>query len=214
MNLKSRRLRYAAGVGACLALASVVGGCHCRRVNEAYVSPSPLAPLGTIIDQFHQTQEANAEHSDFVIYQHEFALGSDRLNVAGMDHVKQIAARLPEFIDPRQANALQDGRLVIVQRSNNSEDEKSEFQYPVNPNPELDMQRREVIVRSLIAMGIPDADQRVVVSHALTPGQKATEAERDYQRGLSGGFGMGGYGGYGGGFGMGGIGGMGGGGFF
>jgi hypothetical protein len=211
MNLKSRYLRYAAGVGAGLALASVVGGCCCRRVNEAYVSPSPMAPLGAITDQVHQTQETNAEHSDFVIYQHEFGLGTDRLNVAGMDHVKQIAARLPQLIDPQQANALQDGRLVLVERSNMSRVDDTEFEYPVNQNPDLDMQRREVVVRSLIAMGIPDAEQRVVISNALTPGQKATEAERDYQQGLSGGFGMGGYGGYGGGFGMGGIGGMGGG---
>ena len=108
-----------------------------------------------------------------------------------------------------------DGRLVLIERSNTSIDEGTEFEFPVHPNPQLDLERREVIVRSLVAMGIPDAEQRVVISNALTPGQKATEAERDYQRGFSGGFGSGGYGGYGGGFGMGGIGGGGmGGGFF
>jgi len=206
MFLRNYKLRFVAGVGLVLATMS---GCA-RHQRTAYVAPAPAAPLGTVIDQVDQIQEANAENSDFVIYEHEFELGTDRLNVAGKDHVKQIAARLPQFIDPSQpTDPQQDGRFVLVERSKTTIDENSEFEYPVNPNPQLDMQRREVVARSLAAMGISDAEQRVVVSHALTPGQKGTEADRDYQQAISGG-GMGGFGGGFGGFG-GGMGGFGGG---
>lgn len=203
--------RPAALALACLLTVPLLTGCATRwnRIRAVYQTPAPPAPLGTVIDQINQTQEANAERSDFVIYMHEFRLtmdGKDRtvgtteLNDAGKDHVKQIAARLPQH----------PGCLVLVQRSLTSFTPGTEFEYPVNPNPELDMKRREVIVRALTAMGVPDADQRVVVSHALTPGQKSIEAERDYSQAISN---YGGYGGFGGGFGFGGFGGIGGGGF-
>ena len=184
-------------------------GCATRwhRVRAAYQTPAPPQTLGTVIDQVNQTQEANAERSDFVIYMHEFRItmdGKDRtvgtteLNDAGKDHVKQIAARLPQH----------PGCLVLIERSLTSFTPGTEFEYPVNPNPALDMKRREVVVRALTAMGVPDADQRVVVSHALTPGQKSVEAERDYSQAINQ---YGGYGGFGGGFGFGGFGGIGGG---
>jgi hypothetical protein len=165
-----------------------------------YRTPPPPATLGTISDNIWQMHEGNAEMSDFVIYMHEFQLDKDptQLNDAGKDHVKQIAARLhhhPEF-------------LVLIQRSLTSIKPGTEFEFPVNPDPELDMRRREVVARSLAAMGVPDADQRVVVSHALTPGQKSIEAERDYNQALNA---FGGFGGFGGGFGFGGFGGFGGG---
>ncbi|MBS0265041.1 MAG: hypothetical protein JSS02_24130 [Planctomycetes bacterium] len=214
MNLKYRVKQMATGLGTGILVASIVSGCHGRRVREAYVSPQPLPPLGSVIDQVNQVQETNAEHSDFVIYQHEFEMDTDRLNLAGKDHVKQIAARLPQLMEPDPVDGLDTPRLILIERSNTTVVDGTEFEYPVHPNPELDMQRREVIVRALVAMGIRDAEDRVVISNALTPGQKASEAERSYYMGLGGGFGMGGYGGYGGGFGMGGIG-MGGGmGFF
>jgi len=196
---------------ACVLMVPLLSGCGARwhRIRSAYQTPAPPAPLGTVIDQINQTQEANAERSDFVIYMHEFRLtmdgksrtvGTTELNDAGKDHVKQIAARLPQH----------PGCLVLVQRSLSSFIPKpgSEFEYPVNPNPDLDMARREVVVRALTAMGVPDADQRVVVSPALTPGQKSFEAERDYSQALNQ---YGGYGGFGGGFGFGGFGGFGGG---
>lgn len=186
-------------------LPMVVGCGHWRNVRSAYRRPG-VPTLGYLVDDINQMQEGNAERSDFVIYQHEFTLNTDELNDAGKSHVQQIAARLPQHPE----------FVVLVERSLTSVKEGTEFEYPVNPNPKLDMQRREVIVRSLLAMGIADADQRVVVSYALTPGQKAIEAERDYQQQL------GGFGGYGGGFGFGGgfggfgggFGGFGGGGFF
>ena len=163
------------------------------------VSPPPQ---GTLSDPIWIAQAENAEPSKFVLYQHEFTYNQARLNWAGEDHLKQIAARL---------HAGQN-YPVLVERSTTSKVEATEYKYPVHPNPQLDMQRRAVIVQALTSLGIPDAEQRVVVSPALVRGQEDLEAERAYSRSF--GFG-GGYGGFGGGFGGfgGGIGGMGGGGF-
>lgn len=132
------------------------------------------APLGTLSDPIWQNQESNAEHSDFVIHQHEFTGNTEVLNTAGEDHVKQIAARLLSGQDAQ----------VLVERSMTSARPDTEYKYRVHPNPELDMRRREIVVRSLSAMGIADAAERVVVSPALTPGITADEAESAYRSGI------------------------------
>ena len=139
------------------------------------------------------------------MYQNEFDVNTRQLNMAGQDHVKQLAARLLGGQD----------LPVVVERSLSTARETTEHKYSVHPNPQLDMMRRDVIVRSLTAMGVSDADQRVVVAPALTPGYTSPEAERAYyqsfQNGLfgRGGFGGSGFGNFGsGGFGFGGIGGF------
>jgi len=172
----------------------------CRR---ALLVPPPPPPLGYANDPIWQVQESNAEASDFVIYQHEFEkIDGLRLNTAGEDHVKQIAQRAYSgFQYP-----------VIIERSTTSVDPRDKYSYPVHVNPELDLKRREVVVAALTEMGVEDADQRVVVAPALTPGFEGFEAERAYQSIGRGGFGGNGFGG--GGFGRGGFGGgFGGGGF-
>ncbi len=175
---------------ACLIIL-VAGGCQGPAWRNYYASP-PAAPLGSLSDPVWQNQEINAEHSDFVIHDHEFELNPDRLNTGGEDHVKQIAARLLEGQDA----------TVVVERSMSSPRPDTEHQYPVHPNPELDMRRRDIIVRSLLAMGVSDADERVVVAPAFAQGITGNEAEAAYGVGLSGGgFGGTGIGGFGGGFG-------------
>ena len=164
-------------------------GCECWK--QYYQSPSSL-PLGTASDPVWQNQERNAEASDFVVHEHEFQMDAEWLNLGGEDHVKQIAARL---LGGQETP-------VIVERSMSSPAPGTKYQYPVNPNPELDARRREIIVRSLAAMGIQDADQRVVVAPALTPGITGNEAENIYYQGLGtqgyGATGMRGLGGFGG----------------
>lgn len=165
-----------------------LGATGCEGWKQYYRSPSSL-PLGTASDPVWQNQERNAEMSDFVVYEHEFQLDTEWLNLGGEDHVKQIAAR------------LQGGQeaTVLVERSMSSPAPGTKFQYPVNPNPELDARRRDIIVRSLAAMGIQDADQRVVVAPALTPGITGNEAEANYYQGLGNqGYGASGRGGFGG----------------
>jgi hypothetical protein len=158
------------------------------------------SPMGTLSDPIWIAQEENAEPAKFVIYQHEFVYNQARMNWAGEDHIKQIAARL---------HAGQN-YPVLVERSMTSKLEYTEYKYPVHANPQLDMQRRAVIVQMLTALGVPDAEQRVVVSPALTRGFQDGEAERAYGRSFFFGGGFGGFGGGFGGFGSG-FGGFGGG---
>lgn len=165
--------------------------------DEYYVEPP--APLGTISDPVWERHEENAEASDFVVYDHEFVGNTTRLNKAGEDHVKQIAARVAETPFP-----------VIVEPSSMSRREGDKYGFPVHNNHELDMQRRELVVRALNYMGVEDADQRVVVAPALAPGFEQFEAEAAYERGFE----NRGFNGFGGFFGLGGFGGFGGGGVF
>jgi hypothetical protein len=161
-------------------------GCGPWRQFRTHAEP----PLGSISDNIWQTQEYNSEASEFVVYDHEFKLNQARLNTAGEDHVKQIAERLLAGQD----------FPVVVERSMTSPRENTRFGYPVHPNPQLDMQRRDVIVRALQMLGVADAEERAVVAPAFATGYEATEAARSYTRGLGtqGGYG-GGWGGWGGG---------------
>jgi hypothetical protein len=161
------------------------------------------SPQGTLSDPIWIAQEENAEPSKFVLYQHEFVYNQARLNWAGEDHLKQIAARLHSG-----ANFP-----VLVERSVTSKREDTDYKYPVHLNPELDMQRRAVVVQLLAALGVPDAEQRVIVAPPLTRGMQDGEAERSFYRSFNWGGGYGGQGGFGGfGGGGGGFGGFGGGG--
>lgn len=199
------RFRWAGAWFALVAVLLITGCQGGPRVPLYYNAPSVEPPLGTISDPIWQAQEDNAEPSKFVVYQHEWDLNTLRLNTGGEDHVKQIAARLISG----------QNFPVLVERSDTTIREYTEFKYPVHPNRELDLARRAIIVQSLVAMGITDAEQRVIVSPALTPGFTEGEAERAYIRGMhnnmwGGGFGGGFGGSFGGGFGGFGGGGIGG----
>ncbi len=180
--------------------AVVITASGCRNRNLArwiYESPSAPMMLGAQSDEIWMKQEVGAEASDFVVYQHEFNLNTTRLNMAGEDHVKEIASRLIAGQD----------FPVVIERSMTAVRENTEFEYPVHPNPELDMQRRAVIVRALAAMGVTEVEPRVLVAPAMAEGVKATEAEAAYINALNLGDGVGGGGGFGGfgGFGFGGF---------
>jgi hypothetical protein len=179
-------------------------GCHHYHGARALYQPPPaVAPLGAISDPIWQSQEARAEASEFVIYQHEFEDDAPWLNFCGKSHVKQIAARLQYC--PNMP--------VVIQPDMTKIDERTEFKYPVHPNPELDLKRREMIVLALQEMGVADAEKRVVVAPAWAEGFTAVEAQAVYNQALSGagqfggGFGFGGFGSSfgGGGFGQGGF---------
>lgn len=172
---------------AALALSlNLVDGCAHR--GGLFNSPSMVPPQGTLSDPMWQMQEDNAEPSKFVLYQHEWTLNTTRLNTLGEDHLKQIAARI---------NAGQNF-AVIIERSNTTTREATEYKYPVHVNPELDMRRREVVVQALTMMGVPDAAQRVVVSKAITRGYTDVEAARVLWINSGRNMGMGGSGGFGG----------------
>ena len=184
-----------------LLLAAACSSAGCRQINHArglYQPPPPQTPLGTTSDTIWQMQERNAEASDFVVYQHEFRIEETSLNTSGQNHLVEIAYRLQGGQD----------YPVVVEKSTFSVRPGTEFEYPVHPNPALDMDRRAVVVAALEKMGVTDAERRVVVAPAFAPGQQAGEAVGAYQRGLRS---FGGFGGLGGGFFGGGFGGFGGG---
>jgi len=170
--------------------ASSTGCGHCckkDRCNYSTAAAYQITPLGTISDPVWQQHETNAEASDFVIHEHEWNDNTTELNHAGMDHVKQIAVRAEMTPFP-----------IIVQQSSMTARADTKYQFPVHNNEELDMLRRELIVHALVQMGWDEttADNRVVVSPALTPGFESFEGEQAYDVGFGGGFG--GFGGFGG----------------
>lgn len=143
-------------------------------------------PLGTISDPIWQQQERNAEASDFVIHEHEFTGNSAILNAAGESHLKSIAARMSCVSFP-----------VLIEPSSMSPKPGTRYGYAVHNDPKLDQARRTMIVHLLTNMGQQDAESRVVVAPALTPGFESFEAQGAFGKG----FGNNGRGGMGAGFG-------------
>jgi hypothetical protein len=175
---------------------SVVLSSGCQQHWRNFYQHPTVPALGTHSDPIWQNQETNAEMSDFIVYQHEFQPDTEWLNTDGEDHVKQIAARLQSGQDAQ----------VVVERSRTASRAGTEHEYPVHVNPKLDLRRREIIARSLAAMGIADADERVVVAPSPAQGLRANEAESAYRNGVgtgrmnsNGGFGGFFFGGFGGG---------------
>ena len=211
MRIKLQPIAQWTLAAGCLALG--VTGCACNDATCYYAPPPPPEVLGSKVDELMQMQEENAEASKYIVYQHEFKLNEHdrgqpgfRLNEYGEDHVKRIAEMLKRGV----------GFPVVIERSQTSPRLETEHEYPVHFNPELDLNRRAVVVASLERMGVEDADHRVVVAPSSAQYATSAEAEQAYQIGMSrggvGGFGGGGFGG--GGFGGGGFGFGGGGGFF
>ncbi|HND51704.1 MAG TPA: hypothetical protein PLV92_04885 [Pirellulaceae bacterium] len=172
---------------------------------------SPPRTLGAGIDETFRIQEENAEAAKYVIYMHEFKLneskpagtntGGWRLNEYGEEHVRQIAVNIKRG----------DSYPIVVARSQTSSREDTEFGFPIHYNDDLDARRRHVVVAALQALGVPDADERVVVATPTAEGLEGIQAIRAYNRSMGGqrsgggtwGWGMGGSGS--GGFGGGGM---------
>jgi len=187
-------------LNALLALVLLFSGC--AEFNRS-------APNGKKSRTIWNEQEKRADSAKLIIPAHEFAIRSTRLNSAGLDHIKQIAV------------VLQSGTEfpVVVERSMDNNN-RGKHHYPVNPNPELDNERRDTIVSLLNQLGVANADQLVVVAPAFVDYASGIEAETAFLGSFggnrnSGSFG-GGFGGFsgGGGFGGGFGGGSGGGGGF
>ena len=114
-------------------------------------------------DKFWKVQGENVDASNFVIYQHEFKLNGIRMNPDGEDHLKRIAQRLIDGAN----------YPVIIERSTTSPDANTKYQFPIHRNPDLDNRRREVVIKALAALSVPDPENRVIValpySQGLTP---------------------------------------------
>ncbi len=165
-----------------LLLLPLATGCSWHHHLMSFHRDTPsLPPLGDISDSYWQQQESGAEADDFVVHQHEFHADSARLNEGGRNHLIQIATRL----------RAGEHYPIIVEASVTGEGE-GEDSYPVHPDPDLDRKRREIVIRSLKALGIEEPEDLVVVAPAFAqPGRG----------GATVGGGFGGPGLYGGGFG-------------
>jgi hypothetical protein len=143
----------------------------CRWAREGTDGPGydrPF-PLGQVTDSIWETQQTNAEASDFVFYDHEFVNDTAELAPAAKHKLMQVALRLEHVPFP-----------VVVEQS------------PENRAPELDGERRRAVVEQLARLGTADADARVVIAPALARGITAIEGERGYYSTIYNNFGYGG----------------------
>ncbi len=178
-----RCLSVLAGVS-CLLIAGcqTCGSQGCKGPREGPPYDRPF-PLGQVTDAHWETQQTNAEASDFIFYDHEFVGETTKLTPLGERHLEQVALRLCHVPFP-----------VVVEQSVN------------NKKPALDANRRLAIIEKLTALGLCHVDPRVVVAPAIAEGITAQEGEAAYYTILNGGYGGGGgygavgglYGGYGG----------------
>jgi uncharacterized membrane protein YgcG len=191
-----------------LALGGCANKCGCPRDTQCDHSPCAIAsPPGTYTRQHLGLEHAKARANNFVIYQHEWFDGGDRLGPGGHEHVRKIVAELPKQVHP-----------IVVERQQVMPDERGEtIDQAIARTEQLDQARRTSVVEALSKAGVPDADGLVIVGNASSEDLYADEAPQIfYQRFLNSGLFGGGLGGQGaggvGGAGVGG-GGFGGGGF-
>lgn len=195
------RVARLAVIGA-MAASACAGGCRGHLPGGNVIEPQVL---GTQTDHINRLQEENAELAKLIIYSHEFEINLQedgsaraadeksnstfdyhapirpqgfRLTEAGLDHVRQIAdvLRSFEFSDHPPS--------VVVERSETSKRWDTEHHYPVYQNEELDEARRMVVVGVLETLGVPDANEIVVIAPAFPMGLNAREASAAYQRAM------------------------------
>jgi len=143
----------------------------------------PAEPLGAASTRIFAAQVAAARQDHFVFYECEWKANSAKLGPAGEAHLEKVAAVLGRT-----------GYPVIIE---------------AHPQAALNQQRRAVIVASLLAAGITDADKRVVVGRPWAEGLYGEEAIPLYPQMLFSRYTLGGLGGagfLGRGFGLGGLG--------
>ncbi len=171
-------------------------GCTDFMQRMRLMPSSPIsAPLGSVSDDIWSSQEQLGEAAEYVIPEHEFKANSIRLNTDGEDHVKKLADRL-----------LSGAAMpIVIERSMSGIRADSQHRYPVNPDPELDNLRRDLVVAALQQLGVGNADSIVVVAPAFATPAYGWESEAAFYQGLGGGHSGGGFGGGFGGFGNGGT---------
>ncbi|MGA2033414.1 MAG: hypothetical protein ABSG68_14255 [Thermoguttaceae bacterium] len=157
-----------------LAGSLVLSGC---RTGPGPAFDRPF-PHGQVTDAHWETQQTNAEASDFVFYDHEFVGDTSKLTPLGQKHLLQVACRLDHVPFP-----------IVIEET------------PNQKNLKLDAERRLAIIQKLAQLGVCKVDQRVVVAAAIADGVTAIEGEAEYYQ-IVGGSDYGGYGrgssGYGG----------------
>lgn len=144
-----------------LGLLTIAVGCG-RNQRRAPASDRPF-PLGAVTDAIWESQQTNAEASDFIFYDHEFVGDTAQLAPAAKKHLMQVALWLEHVPFP-----------VVIEESEH------------NARPELDQQRRKTVVEQLARIGVENAEGRVVIANAYAAGLTAMEGESAYYSTLQG----------------------------
>ena len=143
-----------------LALAALTG-CHHHGATNGGSYGGPGAdrpfPVGQVTDSFWETQQSNAEAADFIFYDHEFRGNTAELSPGAKKHLQQVALRLEHVPFP-----------VVIEESMH------------NAKPELDQQRRQMVVEQLARLGVQNIEERVIVANAFPEGYTALESESSY----------------------------------
>lgn len=152
-----------------IVLAALAGCHHSAKSGRGGSYAGPGAdrpfPVGQVTDSFWETQQANAEAADFIFYDHEFRGNTAQLSPGAKKHLEQIALRLEHVPFP----------IVIEQSLHNAK-------------PELDEARRQAVVEQLAAMGVLNAEERVVIANAFPEGYTGIESENSYYNVISNAF--------------------------
>lgn len=150
----------------CVLLGLSATGCYHGNVRPSYDRPFPL---GAVTDVFWETQQTNAEATDFILYDHEFKGNTAQLAPLARRHLEEIAVRLEHV-----------PFAVVIEQSQH------------NARPELDQTRRRTVIEHLARMGVTEIEGRVIVAPAFVEGLTSQESEAAYYQTLNGGLGRGG----------------------
>lgn len=161
----------------------------------------PVKP-GTYLNQIHQAEIAVARRDRFTISEHEWYQGQEQLGPEGRRHLREVAHLMLESDFP-----------LILEADTVAIDYQESLEEALARSDELNARRKDLLVSELIAQGVPDAENRVILEPVDRVGIRGIEAPGVFSRSIGGGFGgqQGGGGFGGGGFGGGGLGGGGGG---
>ncbi len=159
---------------------------------------SDVRQLGSVLDEVNRQQEGNADAAKFIIYMHEFEINAPpvfdelnpnppqpnevygfRLNLAGRDHVRQIARQLMVMAE---SSGFMPANKVTIERSNTSKKSTTAHQFPVHQNAELDEIRRQMVIAAFSQLGVPNAENLVVIAPAFPTGLNAEEAAAAYRQ--------------------------------
>jgi len=159
------------------------------------------SPPGTYVNPWYDAQICSARAYDYVISRHEWFAGGRELGPDGKLHVRKLADAL-----------LSCPERVILEAEPVMFEGTEELDVAEQRNAELNEDRRQAVIATLVEHGVTDAEERVFVAPLDRVGVHGIEAPRIYNQLIRGGgggggrgqSGGGGFGGGGGGFGGGG----------
>jgi hypothetical protein len=164
-----------AGLGVAAAVVGCEHACQTCGVNGGRGNCQPVVdacadipkgaiprPIGTFTFEIFNRMQAKAEGDDFTIFYNEWVDNQAVLGPYGQEELQRIIVRLPAVPFP-----------VIVQ--------------PEPDRPILNGLRQQAIINALMAAGIPNAIERVVIGRPAGEGLFGDEAERIYPQLISGG---------------------------